>query len=121
MGNAIPFEVNVTFFLEDGRNISMKDHVYPVTENDKETEFSKVSLEKITKYFDAKSMELKCQPKIDFCLKIVNEKMDEIAKDKNENVESGVDSDEEPMTKKAKQLGHSLEMNRWSSQKSKKM
>ena len=34
-------------------------------------------------------MEMKCQPKIDFCLKIVNEKMDEIAKDKNTNVESG--------------------------------
>ena len=87
--NTIPFDVTMTFFLENGKNISMKDCVYPVTENGKEAKFSKVSLEKITEYFDAKSMELKCQPKIDFCLKIVNEKMDEIAKDKNTNVESG--------------------------------
>ena len=40
-------------------------------------------------YFDAKSMEMKCQPKILFCLEIVNEKLDDIAKDKNANVESG--------------------------------
>ena len=87
--NTIPFDINMTFFLENGRNISMKDHVFSVTENDKENKFSKVSLDKITEYFDAKSMELKYQPKIDFCLKIVNEKLDEIAKDKNQNVESG--------------------------------
>ena len=67
----------------------MKDHVYPVTENDKKQDFSIVSLKKITEYFDTKSMKMKYQPKIDFCFKIVNEKMDEIAKDKNENVESG--------------------------------
>ena len=92
--NAIPFDVSMTFFLGDGKNISMIDRVYPVTENDKETEFLNISLEKITKYFDGKSLELKCQPKIDFCLKIINEKMDEIAKDKNAAVESGVeDSD----------------------------
>ena len=92
--NTIPFDVTMTFFLEDGKNISMKDRVYPVTENDKENKFSKVLLEKITEYFDAKSLELKYQPKMDFCLKIVNEKMDEIAKDKNAAVESGVeDSD----------------------------
>ena len=87
--NAIPFEVSMTFFLEDGRNILMKNRVYPVTENDKEQNFSKVLLKNITEYFDAKSMELKCQPKIDFCLKIINEKLDEIAKDKKENAESG--------------------------------
>ena len=87
--NTIPFDVTMTFFLEDGKNILMKDRIYPVNENGKEAEFSKVSLEKITEYFDAKSMEWKCQPKIDFCLKIVNEKMDEIAKDKNAKVESG--------------------------------
>ena len=100
--NAIPFNVNMTFSLEDGTNISMKDRVYPVIEHVgwsspwacDDVRFSKVSLEKITEYFDAKSMEWKCQPKIDFCLKIVNEKMDEIAKDKNAAVESGVeDSD----------------------------
>ena len=89
--NAIPFGINMTFFLEDGKNILMKDRVYPITDvsSARDVGFSKVSLEKLTQYFDTKSMELKCQPKIDFCLKIVNEKMDEIAKDKTENSESG--------------------------------
>ena len=88
--NAIPFDVNMTFFLEDGKNISMKNRVYPLTENEKrKRNFSKVFIGQITEYFDSKSMELKRQPKIDFCLKIVNEKMDEIAKEKNQNVESG--------------------------------
>ena len=87
--NAIPFDVSMTFFLEDGKNISMIDRVYPITENDKETEFTKVSLNKITKYLDTTSMEMKCRPKFFFCLKIVNEKMDKIAKEKNANVESG--------------------------------
>ena len=87
--NAIPFGINMTFFLEDGKNFSMKNRVYPVSENDKTNNFLKFPLKQITEYFDSKSMELKRQPKIDFCLKIVNEKMDEIAKDKNANVESG--------------------------------
>ena len=87
--NTIPFDVTMTFFYEDGKNISMKDRVFPVTENDKKQDFSILSLKKVTEYFDAKSMEKKCQPKIDFCLKIINEKMDEIAKDKNTNIESG--------------------------------
>ena len=81
--NAIPFDVNMTFFLEDGKNFSMKNRVYPVSENDKTNNFLKFPLKQITEYFDSKSMELKRQPKIDFCLKIVNEKMDEIAKEKN--------------------------------------
>ena len=67
----------------------MKNRVYPVSENDKTNNFLKFPLKQITEYFDSKSMELKRQPKIDFCLKIVNEKMDEIAKEKNQNVESG--------------------------------
>ena len=144
--NAIPFDVIMTFFLENGKNISMKDCIYPVTKNDKQQFFSNILLEKVTEYFDVKSMEMKCQPKIDFCLKVVNEKLDDIAKDKKENVKSGnlfafiqsyqsyhtktneiylyftgVDSDEEPITKKAKKSGQSIEMNCRSSQKSKNM
>ena len=69
----------------------MKDSVFSVMQNDKENNFLNVSLDKITQYLDAKhmSLELKCQSKIDFCLKIVNEKLDEIDKDKKANVESG--------------------------------
>ena len=87
--NTVPFDVNMTFFLQNGKNISMKDRVFSVTENDKENKFSKVELEKITEYFDTKSMELTCQLEIEFCLKIVNEKLDEIAKDKKENENLG--------------------------------
>ena len=89
--NTIPFDVSMTFYLKNGKNISMKDSVFSVMENDKENKFLNVSLDKITQYLDAKhmSLELKCQSKIDFCLKIVNEKLDEIAKHKNENEESG--------------------------------
>ena len=87
--NTISFDVTMTFFLENGKNISMKDSVFPVTQNDKEQDFSIVSLKKVTEYFDTNSMERKCQPKIEFCLEIVNEKLDEIEKDKKANVESG--------------------------------
>ena len=87
--NTISFDVTMTFFLENGKNISMKDSVFPVTQNDKEQDFSIVSLKKVTEYFDTNSMERKCQPKIEFCLEIVNEKLDEIDKDKKANVESG--------------------------------
>ena len=67
----------------------MKDSVFPLTQNDKEQDFSIVSLKKVTEYFDTNSMERECQPKIEFCLEIVNEKLDEIDKDKKANVESG--------------------------------
>ena len=102
---------------------------------------------KITEYFDTKSMELTCQLEIEFCLKIVNEKLDEIAKDKKENENLGksffeqistyicikqifiilkiystaLDSDEEPATKKAKKQGKYPELNRRSCRKSKKV
>ena len=145
--NTVPFDVNMTFFLQNGKNILMKDRVFSVTENDKENKFSKVELEKITEYFDTKSMELTCQLEIEFCLKIVNEKLDEIAKDKKENENLGksffeqistyicikqifiilkiystaLDSDEEPATKKAKKQGKYPELNRRSCRKSKKV
>ena len=87
---AIPFEVSITFFLENGKNFEFKDNVYPITEGkDSILETSiQCHLKKLTKYFDAKTGELKNQPKIDFCLKIMSPKLDEIAKD--QHFESGI-------------------------------
>merc|ERR1712241_930843 len=100
--SAISFKIYITFFLEDGFQFSMEDRVYPITENDKEEDFSNVMLKKVIEYFDAKTLEYKKQDEIKFTLKVVNEKLDEIAKDKKNSEESGADSDEEPETKKAK-------------------
>ena len=67
----------------------MKDRIFPVSENDKEHDFSIVSLKKVTQYYDDQSLDLKWQPKINFCLKIINEEMDEIAQDKNTYIKTG--------------------------------
>ena len=87
---AIPFKVTITFFLENGENFEIKDNVHPITEG--KDSILKTSmqchLEKLTKYYDAKTRELKNQPKIDFCLKIISPKLDEIAKD--QHFESGM-------------------------------
>ena len=87
---AIPFEVLITFYLENGKNFEFKDNVYPITEDiDSILETSmQCHLKKLTKYYDAKSREIKNQPKIDFCLKIISPKLDEIAKD--QHFESGI-------------------------------
>ena len=85
----IPFKVTITFFLENGENFEFKDNVYPITEGkDSILETSmNCHLKKLTKFYDAKTGELKNQPKIDFCLKIISPKLDEIAKD--QHIESG--------------------------------
>ena len=87
---AIPFKVSITFFLENGENFKFEDKVYPITEG--KDSILKTSmhchLEKLTKYYDAKTRELKNQPKIDFSLKIISPKLDEIAKD--QHFESGI-------------------------------
>ena len=87
---AIPFEVSITFFLENGKNFEFRDNVYPITEG-KDTILKtsmQCHLEKLTKYYDAKTGEFKNQTKIDFCLKIISPKLDEIAKD--QHFESGI-------------------------------
>ena len=87
---AIPFEVSITFYLENGKNFEFKDNVYPITKDiDSIFETSmQCHLKKLTKYYDAKSRKIKNQPKIDFCLKIISPKLDEIAKD--QHFESGI-------------------------------
>ena len=102
---SMSFDVTVTFYLEDGKNILMKDRIFPVTDNDKEHDFSIVSLKKVTEYYDEQSLNMKWQHKINFCLKVINEEMDEIAKDKNTNAETGKeDAKEEPKEVIAKKV-----------------
>ena len=87
---AIPFKVSITFFLENGENFKIEDKVYPITKGkDSILETSMhCHLKKLTEYYDAKTRELKNQPKIDFSLKIISPKLDEIAKD--QHIESGI-------------------------------
>ena len=87
---AIPFEVSTTFFLENGKNFEMMDNVYPITRSKEsflDTSMA-LPLKKLIDYYDANTRERKNQPKIDFILKIISPKFDEIAKD--QNVESGI-------------------------------
>ena len=89
---AIPFEVSITFYLENGKNFEFKDNVYPITEGKDSILETLIQchLKKLTKYYDAKSREIKNQPKIDFTLKITSLKFDEIAKDEHmRRLESG--------------------------------
>ena len=87
---AIPFKVSITFFLENGDNLKIEDKVYPITEG--KDSFLETSmnchLKKLTKYYDAKTRRLIIPTKIDFSLKIISPKLDEIAKD--QRFESGI-------------------------------
>ena len=85
----VPFKVAITFFLENGENFEFKDNVYPITKGKDTILETSINchLKKLTEYYDAKTGELKNQPKIDFCLKIISPKLDEIAKD--QHIESG--------------------------------
>ena len=85
----IPFKVSITFFLENGENITFEDKVFPITKGKDtilETSMG-CHLNRLTEYYDANIREYKNQPKIDFTLKITSPKLDEIAKD--QRVESG--------------------------------
>ena len=86
----IPFKVTITFFLENGENFEFKDNVYPITKGKDTILETSINchLKKLTEYYDAKTGELKNQPKIDFSLEIISPKLDEIAKD--EHFESGM-------------------------------
>ena len=80
---AIPFKIEITFFLENGKNFTIEDNVYPITKGkDPLLETSvQCHLKKLTEYYDAKTKQLKNQRNIDFSLKIISPKLDEIAKD----------------------------------------
>ena len=58
-------------------------------------------------YYDAKTREMKNQPKIDFSLKIFSPKLDEIAKD--QHFESGIEDTDEEMNEKDSAYGNNEE------------
>ena len=85
----IPFEVSITFFLDNGKRFKNQDLVYPITEEkDKILETSmQCHLKRLTRYYDAETREFKNQPKINFTMEIISPKLDEVAKD--QRYESG--------------------------------
>ena len=91
------FEASISFFYNGKWNRALMDNVKPI-DMDKQSlkngEFGLIfSLKTLTQYFDHQAKVRKNHDMIEFELKIVCEKLDEIAKD--ENVESGVeDSDD---------------------------
>ena len=87
--DAIPFKFEMTFFLENGKNFKIEDNVYPITKDKNSILETSIQchLKKLTEYYDTMTREIKNQPKIDFCLKIISPKLDEIAKD--QHFESG--------------------------------
>ena len=79
--NTIPFDVNMTFFLRDGKNISMNDRVYPSIKRDQNKFCSVVNLKKITEFFDKDDVQMKKQDFIKFKLQIVKNNFEKISDD----------------------------------------
>ena len=94
MASNFLFQATMTYFHENGKKFAIEVDVLPITSGKQEIDsFTAIPMEKLTKYYDVKAEEFKTQS-IQFTLKITNEKLVEIAKDKNANVESGLeDSD----------------------------
>ena len=89
--DTIPFQVSITFFQENDKPFPpIGDIVYPITKKDAIFETSMhCHLDKLTEYYDLETRKFKKQSKIIFIMKIISPKLDEIAKDKLVNVESG--------------------------------
>ena len=58
----------------------VEESVYPITNSDEDEDFSSITLQKLTKYYDSESKEYRIHENVRFNLKITNEKLDEIAK-----------------------------------------
>ena len=74
----IPFEVSITFILENGKRFKIENEVYPITE--KKDTILETSMQCHLKRF-------KNQPKIRFAMEIISPKLDKVAKD--QHYESG--------------------------------
>ena len=85
------FQVTMTYFHENGKRFSTEVDVLPITSGKEEIDsFNAIPTKKLGNYYDVKAGEFKTQL-IQFTLKITNEKLDEIAKDKNAKVKSGLE------------------------------
>ena len=85
------FQATLTYFHENGKKFTSEVDVLPIISGKQKIDsYNAISMEKLTRYYDVKGGEFKTQP-IRFTLKITNEKLDEIAKDKNAHAESGLE------------------------------
>ena len=85
--DAHSFQAKFTYFHENGKKFAIEVDVLPITSGKEEFDsFTAIPMKKLLNYYDAKAGEYKNQL-IQFTLKITNEKLDEIEKDKNARVE----------------------------------
>ena len=85
--DAHSFQATFTYFHENGKKFAIEVDVLPITSGKEEFDsFTAIPMKKLLNYYDAKAGEYKNQL-IQFTLKITNEKLDEIEKDKNASVE----------------------------------
>ena len=101
----VPFEYSIIFFRENDKPYpSIGDIVYPIAED--KTLFPGKSIqypiEKLTEYYDTGAKEFKIQSKIIFTMKIINLKLDEVAKDKNMNNMMKEENEKDPLDKENK-------------------
>ena len=102
----VPFEYSITFFHENDKPYpSIGDFVYPITKDSFLETSIQYPMEKLTKYYDAETKEFKKQSKIIFTMKIINLKLDEVAKDKNMNNMMKEENEKDPFDKENKKNG----------------
>ena len=76
-------QATMTYFHENGKKFAIEVDVLPITLGKEEIDsFTAIPMKKLTNYYDVKAGDFKTQS-IQFTLKITNEKLDEIVKDKN--------------------------------------
>ena len=97
----LPFKAVLNCDLEDQRHLEWTLNVYPAKLNTKTTfdtkdRFIAISINDLTEFYDLQSKEYKNRENIKFTMKIVNQKLDEIAK--NADVESGVEDEDDSDT-----------------------
>ena len=100
-----PFKVSITFFFENKNEYYVEDCVYPINQNKSDgDQCTIIPMKKLMEYYDHNTSEYKQQPKIKFSLNIFSPKLDAIAKDKRERIESDMedtdDEKEEPKQKR---------------------
>ena len=103
----VPFEFSITFFRENDKPYpSIGDIVYPITKGKDFDSFLETSIQyhmkKLTEYYDPETKEFKKQSKIIFTLKIINLKLDEVAKDKKMNNMMKEENEKDPFDKENK-------------------
>ena len=84
--DVMDFKACFTFFQANGKIYKVEESVYPITKSDEKEDFSSISLQKLTKYYDSESKEYRIHENVRFNLKITNDKLDEIAKNKRVNI-----------------------------------